>query len=374
MNSAWPHSRRGRGHRHKDQGRPNRDRAAEQKAEDSVPHGICMTMCPAYELRQREVQNRLHRFEMVAGTERYRVPCADVSRAVKEYSRPAAGKDSTRSSDLRPPSVLLKTVCYLVDAVAASSIFQPWTEVYSFVFDRLRSVRQDMIIQRVSGPECIAVLEKSVRFLLYASYRLCGQPLQHYDPRINDTHLQESLSWLLECYKEGKHQHQEEFQALNLLYNMGSFHATQHALELPERIRCSPAVQLALAVNRAYMERNSVRLLRLSQKLDFMQVCALHRHLLTSRRDLLLVFSHGYSSRNCRYPLKRLAHLLFLKDTLAAELCQVHGVNVSGEWVNFSKSSFTEALSGDPQCRHMHEPVDDEHWNCSASSGIYDCA
>lgn len=94
-------------------------------------------------------------------------------------------------------------------------------QVYSFVFDRLRSVRQDMIIQRLSGPECVTMLEKSMRFLFYASYRLCGQPLQHFDPRINDTHLQETLSWLLECYREGKHQHQEEFQALSLLYNLG---------------------------------------------------------------------------------------------------------------------------------------------------------
>ncbi|KAK7128572.1 hypothetical protein R3I94_016964 [Phoxinus phoxinus] len=374
MSNAWHHSRRGRGHRHKEQDRPNRERAVEQKAEDSVPRGACMTMCPAFELRQREAQNRLHRFEMLAGTERDRLPCADVSRAVKEYSRPAAGKDSTRASDLRPPSVLLKTVCYLVDDIAASSTFQPWTEVYSFVSDRLRSVRQDMIIQRVSGPDCVAVLEKSVRFLLYASYRLCGQPLQYYDPRINDTHLQESLSWLLESYRDGKHRHQEEFQALSLLYNLGSTHALQHVLELPERIRSSPAVQLALAVSRAHSERNPVRLLRLSQRLDFIQVCAVHRHLLPCRRDLLLLYSHGHSSRNCRYPLQRLARLLSLKDPLAAELCRVCGVGVSGEWVSFSKSSFTEAPSGDLQCRRTHEPVDDEQWNCPAGSVIHGCA
>ncbi|XP_058619639.1 SAC3 domain-containing protein 1 isoform X1 [Onychostoma macrolepis] len=373
MSIGWHQSRRGRGHRHKEQGRANRERVVEQKAEDPVPHGTCMTMCPAYEIRQREAQNRLHRFEVVAGTERERLPPADVSRAVKEYSRPAAGKDSTRASDLRPPSVLLKTVCYLVDDIAASSTFQPWTEVYSFVFDRLRSVRQDMIIQRVSGPDCVAVLEKSVRFLLYASYRLCGQQLQYFDPRINDTHLQECLSWLLESYRDGKHQHQDEFQALSLLYNLGSSQAIQHVLELPERIRSSPAVQLALAVSRAHMERNPVRLLRLAQRLDFIQVCAVHRYLLPCRRDLLLLYSHGHSSRNCRYPLQRLARLLFLKDALAAELCQVCGVNVTEEWVNFSKSSFTDASSGDLQCRCMHEPLDDEQWNCSAGCVIHGC-
>lgn len=154
----------------------------------------------------------------------------------------------------------------------------------------------------------------------------------------------------------------------------GSTHAIQHVLELPERIRSSPAVQLALAVSRAHTERNPVRLLRLTQRLDFIQVCAVHRHLLPCRRDLLLLYSHGHSSRNCRYPLQRLARLLFLKDPLAAELCQVYGVNVSGEWVNFSKSSFTEAPCGDLQCRRTHEPVDDEQWNSSAGSVIHGCA
>ena len=95
-------------------------------------------------------------------------------------------------------------------------------QVYDFIFDRLRSVRQDMIIQRVSGWDCVAVLEPTVRFLLYSSYRLCGEPLRRYDPRINDTHLQESLSWLLDCYASGQHPHQEEFQALSLLYNLGT--------------------------------------------------------------------------------------------------------------------------------------------------------
>ncbi|NP_001373424.1 SAC3 domain-containing protein 1 [Danio rerio] len=370
MSIAWSHSRRGRGPRQKEQTGVIQD----QKAEASVPHGSCMTMCPAYELRQREAQSRLHRFEMLPGTEQDRLPRADISRAVKEYSRPAAGKDSTRASDLRPPSVLLKTVSYLVDEVATSSTFQPWTEVYSFVFDRLRSVRQDMIIQRVSGPDCVAVLEKSVRFLLYSSYRLCGQPLQLYDPRINDTHLQESLSWLLESYSEGKHQHQEEFQALALLYNLGSAQAVQHVLALPERIRSSLAVRLALEVSRAHMERNPVRLLRLAKKLDFMQVCAVHRHLLPCRRDLLLLYSHGHSSRNYRYPLQRLAQLLCLKEALAVELCTVYSVKVTGDCVNFSKSSFTEASSADLQCRHMHEPLDHEHWNGSSGSLIHSCA
>lgn len=96
-------------------------------------------------------------------------------------------------------------------------------QVYSFVFDRMRGVKQDMIIQRTSGSNCVAILERMVRFLIYGSYRLCCEPLQLYDPRINDAHLQENLKWLLDCYtsEKGPHSHQEEFYALGLLYNLG---------------------------------------------------------------------------------------------------------------------------------------------------------
>jgi len=47
-----------------------------------------------------------------------------------------------------------------------------WHRVYEFIFDRLRAVRQDMVIQRIGGNSAICILESSVRFLIYAGYRL----------------------------------------------------------------------------------------------------------------------------------------------------------------------------------------------------------
>lgn len=100
----------------------------EEQPLEAVPTGSCRGMCSGRELRERERQKRLHRFEMMPGTERDRLPRGDPLRAVKEYSRPAAGKDSTDPAELRPPDVLLQTVCYLIDDVAASPHLHPWTE------------------------------------------------------------------------------------------------------------------------------------------------------------------------------------------------------------------------------------------------------
>ncbi|XP_067369296.1 uncharacterized protein [Channa argus] len=332
----------------------------DEQGKGIVPLGTCQTMCPTRELRDREAQNRLHRFEILAGTEKDRRPRGDPLHAVKEYSRPAAGKDLTNSTDLRPPAVLLKTVCYLIDDIAASPTLHPWSEVYSFVFDRMRGVKQDMIIQRVSGLDCVAILERTVRFLIYASYHLCGEPLGLYDPIINDTHLQENLSWLLDCYATGlgPHPNQEEFQALGLLYNLGSARATQHIMALPAKLRSTPSIRLALSINRAHLERNPVRLLRLAQRLNFLQCCALHRHLVTCRRDLLLIFSHAYSSRNCWFPLDTLAQLLSLDTSLTTQLCETYGMEVNHDnKVVFSKAGFTEPEQGKLYCQVYHSLV-----------------
>ncbi|MGH0185341.1 UNVERIFIED_CONTAM: hypothetical protein FKN15_017526 [Acipenser sinensis] len=338
--------------------------------EGAAPMGTCAGMCSERERLERQRQKRLHRFEILPGTERDRLPSADPGRAVKEYSRPAAGKDSTCPSELRPPAVLLKTVCYLIDEIASGQTRAPWTEVYGFVFDRLRSARQDLTIQRVSGRPCVAVLERTLRFLIYASYRLCQEPLRCFDPKINDTHVQECFSWLLGCYQEGIHDNEPEVQALVLLYNLGSLHALHHTLQLPEPVRSSGPVRLAASVSRAYLEGNLVRFFRLLRSLPFLQSCAMHRHLPRCRQEMLLFYSHGYSSRNCRYPLPLLAELLALEGPgEAAELCREHGITVGGDTVAFLKTAFRypPALIS----RHSYELVDRKQGDRSIADVIH---
>lgn len=155
----------------------------------------------------------------------------------------------------------------------------------------------------------------------------------------------------------------------------GSARATQHIMELPGRLRSSPAITLALSINRAFLERNPVCLFRLSQRLNFLQSCALHRHLVACRRDLLLIYSHGFSSRNCRFPLDRLARLLSLDTSLTARLCQAHGVEVNKDnQVVFSKAAFTEPEQGKLHCKLYHNIVAEKQRDLSIGNVIHGCA
>lgn len=328
--------------------------AAEPRSSETV-RGTCTAMCPEPERKQRERQKRLHKFEMLAGTENYMVPTADPDKTVKEYTRPAAGKERVQPSELRPPAILLKTVQYLVEEIVPKTDV-PWVEVYNFVFDRLRSIKQDMTIQQVKGKSCVSVLEVSLRFLIFSSYRLCEEPLGSFDPKINDTHVQECFSRLLSSYELGEHKNEPEFQSLFLLYNLGLYKAFHHVLLLSTSIRESPVVKLAVAVNRAYLERNYVLFFRLIRKLSFLQSCAVHRHIEDSRQKMLQMYNHAFSSKNCSYPLLHLTHLLALDSPAATvDVCKKHGIVVDCT-VHFLKTTFKNP--GLLTCKRSFELID----------------
>lgn len=154
----------------------------------------------------------------------------------------------------------------------------------------------------------------------------------------------------------------------------GSARTMQHTMQLPLRLRSTPNIKLALFINQAFLERNPVRLLRLAQKLNFLQTCALHRHLMTCRQDLLLVYSHGYSSRNCRFPLDRLAKLLFLDASLTAQLCRSCGVEVNKDnQVEFSKAAFTEPGQGTLHCKLYHSIASEKQRDLTVKNIVQSC-
>ncbi|KAM4848824.1 SAC3 domain-containing protein 1 isoform 2-T2 [Urocitellus parryii] len=155
-----------------------------------LPVGMCPDMCPAAERAQRERERRLHRFEVDRGWTGD-PPRADPQRTVKEYNRPAAGKLRPPPSQLRPPSVLLATVRYLASEVAESPN-APLAEVASFVADRLRAVRLDLVLQSAGDAETAVVLEAALATLLAVVARL--QPVETRGP-VDPVLLQTQALW-----------------------------------------------------------------------------------------------------------------------------------------------------------------------------------
>lgn len=72
--------------------------------------------------------------------------------------------------------------------------------------------------------------------------------------------------------------------------------------------------------------------------------------------------------------MQKLADLLSLDSSLAAQLCHAHGIHVNGDYVAFSKASFTETPSEELQCARLHKLVDDKQQDLSVSDVLHGVA
>ncbi|XP_070283550.1 SAC3 domain-containing protein 1 [Myotis yumanensis] len=311
-----------------------------------LPVGTCPDMCPASERARREKEGRLHRFEVAPGC-CGSWPRADPQRAVKEYSRPAAGKALPPPSQLRPPAVLLATVRYLASDVAGRTDASR-AEVASFVADRLRAVRLDLALQSAGDAEAAVVLEAALAVLLAVVAQL--RPNAAYglvDRALLQGQVQEGFGSLRRCYARGAgpHPRQAAFQGLFLLYNLGSVEALHSVLQLPAALRSCPALRTALAVDAAFREGNAARLFRLLRTLPYLQSCAVQCHVGHARRRALACLNRALSTpKGQTLPLGYMVHLLALDGPEEArDLCQAHGLPLVGQdRVVFQRGHYAE--------------------------------
>lgn len=315
---------------------------------DTYVKGTCHLMCPEKERIMREKENLLHILELDSVSvdqkgprTRNISPRGDPKRVVKEFHRSAAGRDMQQPSEIRPFSVLMKTVDHLLGTVIKDTRV-PWNVVYEFITDRLRSVRQDMIIQQLPYGECIAILEPVVRFHVYAAYRLCEEPIDLFDPVLNETHLKECLKRLLVIYDADKTRSdsRDEMEALYTVVHLGDATALTRAL-LVNIERRSQIMDTALKLSLSKYGVNYVRVCRLLQNLPPLLAAAASLHLPLIRRQALQAMNSAYSSKNLRYPISHLISLLlFNNETEAVAECRHYGLHVTNNMVQFSKGTF----------------------------------
>ena len=68
-----------------------------------------------------------------------------------------------QASDVRPLPVLEDTLAYLLNLLDSAD--HPFEVVHDFIFDRTRSIRQDLSMQNIVDDKSIYMYEKMVRFL-----------------------------------------------------------------------------------------------------------------------------------------------------------------------------------------------------------------
>lgn len=303
-----------------------------------------MDMCPLQERLWREKQKLLHPFELAEETGNYRL-MTDSEKAVKEFRRSAAGQMKPKAEDVRPPCVLKATMRYMINNLLLKSDV-PWVEVYNFMFDRIRAVRQDLTLQQIWNSDSCEILEIAVRFYIYAAYRLCDESVGVFDSHINSVHLQECLKQLLVLYQSLCSPAREEITSLYLLHNMNSSEALHHVLTLPRSLRNKCPLKMPINICILNITDNYVRIIHIVEKLTVLQLCIMFDHVHTLQRKALNVMDIAFGSRNAWYPLDHLSKSLFFKDLeRTVHMCNISSIAIVDNKVLFRKEGSFSASS-----------------------------
>ena len=298
----------------------------------------CRTMCPERERIIRTVHKLIHPLEF------------EGQRMVKQFSRSAAGQVQNHPLDVRCPELCRKTAKYLAKHIIPPKIDK---KKYDFVFDRLRAVRQDLVIMQskfdVTGA-LMDVLEISVRFHLLANFRLCHLTDSTFDARLNFSHLLECLKGVLCSYDKLDYSplQRDEMSATYLILNLGSTEASRWAVDVDDSLKCQHNTSLAHQATFAYQERNYARLFKLMKKMDVVPRLAFYCVWPAVIRESLEVMNVAYSSKACRFPMTVYSRLFaFSSDPesdlygveMVKSLCSQFAINTMGEHILFLKAT-----------------------------------
>ncbi|CAG9859318.1 unnamed protein product [Phyllotreta striolata] len=317
--------------------------------------GKCPHMCPIEEAKLRESQRLLHVFETLPGPQKFTRPKVDIKRAVKCFSRSAAGKDLTDPDKLRPPSVLLETLNYLFNDILNKDA--SWIVKYDFIADRLRSVRQDMIIQNTSRAHQIVILQPIIRFYAVAAYMFCEEDINQFDPYINNKQLQECLKRLLCMYdyydtlqkitkndvclsNDFLEEHRPYFETLYLIFNLGDVDAINRILNISKNWRTSLVVT-SVKMSLCYISGNYFKVCKLLKTLPLSLQIMAYLHMPELRRSCFKTMSVAYSSKNLLFSKAILTDLLLYNSEKELEIdCKHYGLKFNENGVNFLKTDF----------------------------------
>ncbi|CAJ1977960.1 unnamed protein product [Sphenostylis stenocarpa] len=202
----------------------------DKQEEDAQPSsnfvGTCPYMCPGeiLERTQRENMRDLAVFERLNGNPRKSSPAL----AIKKFCRTISTK-YVQASDLRPIAVLENTLNYLLSLLESKE--HSFEEVHDFIFDRTRSIRQDITMQNIVDNKAIYMYEGMVKFHVVSHYKLwcsISDPNTASMHHLNLEQLTKTLTSLFNLYEANRnsnyvHENEAEFHSLYVLLHLGSY-------------------------------------------------------------------------------------------------------------------------------------------------------
>jgi len=314
---------------------------------DDEEIGMSNQMCPENEIKFRVENNLIHRIE-------------EGKFMIKEYRRSAADTNDLDSpQNLRTKSALAKTVSYLLTSVMRSQEFS-FFDKYNFIFDRLRSVRQELTIQRLSHTWFgLKILIGCCNFYL-VSRRIFVDTKEDENfidlPKFNEQHLHECIGTIIDFMKELSEEElfgteistTREAIAILLLSSFDQLRASNIILNfifsILSNLKTHNILVNPMILFKSYHMNNWTRFSRVFHRLSRIQQITVEPYVKNIRKKCLQGCAIAY--HNQKLPLNLLCSwLLVMQEDLVAIINESPGLEIKiGEngdpLVQFNKKEF----------------------------------
>ncbi|KAI8028172.1 SAC3 family protein C [Camellia lanceoleosa] len=302
--------------------------------------GTCPFMCPVEERVQRERLRDLSVFERLNGSPVKTSP----SLAVKKFCRTISTKN-VQASDVRPLPVLEDTLNYLLNLLDTKE--HPFEVVHDFIFDRTRSIRQDLSMQNIINNRVIQMFEKMVKFHVISHHKLrrCSDsPNISSKYYLNMEQLTKALTSLYHLYEANRniqsiYENEAEFRSLYVLLHLGCDNKPMgESLSFWFCHVASPIIKskemcFARIVLRYYRFGNYKRFIcTTAAEASYLQYCIIEPYINEIR--VLAVSCVNFGGYKLHpYPLADLSKLLMMKESDVESFCHYCGLETSTDEV-----------------------------------------
>lgn len=287
--------------------------------------GTCQDMCPEKERLLRIHGNMVSQFECKAIDSKL-VPSFEIM--VKQYARSSADQANPLSHELRPTSVLVKTMNYMIRNIIypiECNVDQDLASWYDFCWDRLRAIRKDIVQQNLQNSEVITILEQIGRFHIACYDLMLGY--DGFDIKLNTENLNNCIQMLMPMYKDSDQPcpNEPEFVSYELLMHLGNpqFHTAYDLLSI--HIKQSPQVRFCIKAHLTYLQSSDcIEFFNLLRSTTFMNCCILQRVIPSIRYNNIKMINLSYTTTKRIYKLdmEHFMTLLCFNDLQSAlEFC-----------------------------------------------------
>ncbi|KAL2511698.1 SAC3/GANP/Nin1/mts3/eIF-3 p25 family [Abeliophyllum distichum] len=274
--------------------------------------GTCPFMCPVEERARRERLRDLAVFERLHGN-----PAKTSSTlAVKKFCR-TISTNNVQASDVRPVTVLEDTLNYLLNLLKSDCHFEV---VHDFIFDRTRSIRQDLTMQNVTSDQAIHMYERMVKFHIISHHRLpnCGSPNQ-IELHILFIRMKQNSIHIM-CF------------SISVPDNQGES-LSQWFRRVPFVIMKSKEMCFARRILRYFRLGNYKQFIYTTEaEASYLQYCIIEPYISEVRALALYCVNYG-GYKLQPYPLTHLSNLLMMQESDLESLCIDCGLQTSTDGI-----------------------------------------